>query len=167
MNAHDPREQRTGEQRTIVLGTAGHIDHGKTALVRALTGVDTDRLPEEKRRGITVDLGFARCDLESSSGTRLALDIIDVPGHKQFVRNMLAGAGGIDLAMLVISAGEGVMPQTEEHLAMCELLGIRRGLVVLTKADLVSQEQLEAVREQVRAALEKSFLADAAIVPVS
>ena len=155
------------QQHSIVVGTAGHIDHGKTVLVRALTGIDTDRLPEEKRRGITVDLGFARCDLESSSGGRLALDIIDVPGHKQFVRNMLAGAGGIDLVMLVISAAEGVMPQTEEHLSICGLLGIRRGLVVLTKADLVSKERLGVVCEEVRAALQTSFLKDAPIVPVS
>ena len=154
-------------QHSVVVGTAGHIDHGKTVLVRALTGIDTDRLPEEKRRGITVDLGFARCDLESSSGARLSLDIIDVPGHKQFVRNMLAGAGGIDLVMLVISAAEGVMPQTEEHLAICGLLGIRRGLVVLTKADLVSKERLGVVCEEVRAALQTSFLKDAPIVPVS
>jgi selenocysteine-specific elongation factor len=155
------------KQHSIIVGTAGHIDHGKTLLVRALTGVDTDRLPEEKRRGITVDLGFARCDLESPSGLRLALDIIDVPGHKQFVRNMLAGAGGIDLVMLVISAAEGVMPQTEEHLAICDLLGIRRGLVVLSKADLVSEEQLGMVCEEVRAALQTSFLRDAPIVSVS
>jgi selenocysteine-specific elongation factor len=153
--------------RTIVVGTAGHIDHGKTMLVRALTGIDTDRLPEEKRRGITVDLGFARCELESPSGASLSLDIIDVPGHRQFIRNMLAGAGGIDWVMLVISAAEGVKPQTEEHLAICDLLGIRRGLVVLTKADLVTQEQLEVVCEEVRAALRMSFLKDAAIVPVS
>lgn len=156
-----------GEQHSIVLGTAGHIDHGKTALVRALTGIDTDRLPEEKRRGITVDLGFARCELDLSPGKRLAFDIIDVPGHKQFVRNMLAGAGGIDLVMLVISTAEGVMPQTKEHLTICELLGIRRGLVVLTKADLVSDEQLGIVCEDVRAALQSSFLKNAPIVPVS
>ncbi len=154
-------------QRTIVVGTAGHIDHGKTVLVRALTGIDTDRLPEEKRRGITVDLGFARCELESSSGGRLWLDIIDVPGHRQFVRNMLAGAGGIDAVMLVISAAEGVMPQTEEHLAICGLLGVRRGLVVLTKADLVSEQQLGVVCEEVRFALRMSFLKDAVITPVS
>jgi selenocysteine-specific elongation factor len=154
-------------QHTIVVGTAGHIDHGKTVLVRALTGVDTDRLPEEKRRGITVDLGFARCDLESSSGDRLSLDIIDVPGHRQFVRNMLAGVGGIDFVMLVISAAEGIMPQTEEHLAICGLLGIRRGLVVLTKADLVTEEELGFVCEEVRSAMRDSFLKDADIVPVS
>ena len=162
MTAPDP-----AKEHSIVVGTAGHIDHGKTLLVRALTGVDTDRLPEEKRRGITVDLGFARCVLESAARVRLALDIIDVPGHKQFVRNMLAGAGGIDLVMLVISAAEGVMPQTEEHLAICGLLGIRRGLVVLTKADLVSEEQLGVVCEEVRAALRTSFLRDAPIVSVS
>lgn len=160
-------EPNQAVQQSIVVGTAGHIDHGKTVLVRALTGIDTDRLPEEKRRGITVDLGFARCNLESATGVRLVLDIIDVPGHRQFVRNMLAGAGGIDAVMLVISAAEGVMPQTEEHLAICGLLGIRRGLVVLPKADLVSEQQRESVLSQVRAALQSSFLKDAAIVPVS
>ncbi len=156
-----------GEPRSIVLGTAGHIDHGKTMLVRALTGIDTDRLPEEKRRGITVDLGFARMSIASPSGTKLSLDIIDVPGHKQFIRNMLAGAGGIDLVMLVISAAEGVMPQTREHLAICELLGISRGVVVLTKSDLVSEEQLQAICGQVRGALGTSFLKHSPIVPVS
>ena len=154
-------------ERSIVVGTAGHIDHGKTMLVRALTGVDTDRLPEEKRRGITVDLGFATFELAGTSGEHLRLDLIDVPGHKQFVRNMLAGAGGIDFVMLVIAANEGVMPQTEEHLAICELLGVRCGLTVLTKSDLVSEEELSAVCESVRSALAGSFLADAAIVPVS
>jgi len=150
-----------------VVGTAGHIDHGKTMLVRALTGVDTDRLPEEKRRGITVDLGFATVDLETAAGQRLRLDLVDVPGHKQFVRNMLAGAGGIDLVMLVIAANEGVMPQTEEHLAICGLLGIDRGLTVLSKADLVSPEELEAVCQRVRGSLQNSFLGKSPIVPVS
>ena len=154
-------------QRSIVVGTAGHIDHGKTMLVRALTGIDTDRLPEEKRRGITVDLGFASCDLQTASGLQLRLDIIDVPGHKQFVRNMLAGAGGIDAVMLVISAQEEVMPQTEEHLVICGLLGITRGLTVLTKCDLVPEEGIDAVCERVRAALQHSFLRNAPVVPVS
>jgi selenocysteine-specific elongation factor len=154
-------------QRSIVVGTAGHIDHGKTMLVRALTGIDTDRLPEEKRRGITVDLGFATFDLQTATGVRVRLDIIDVPGHKQFVRNMLAGAGGIDAVMLVISAQEGVMPQTEEHLVICGLLGIKRGLTVLTKCDLVPEDELGAVCERVRATLEPSFLRKAPIVPVS
>ena len=132
----------------VVVGTAGHIDHGKTSLVKALTGTDTDRLPEEKARGITIDLGFAF--LEEPDG--LVIEIVDVPGHERFVRNMLAGAGGIDLAMLVVAADEGVMPQTREHLAICSLLHIRSGLVVLTKADLVEPEWLELVRDDVRRA---------------
>lgn len=153
--------------RSIVVGTAGHIDHGKTALVHALTGINTDRLPEEKRRGITVDIGFARLSVTSSSGDPLSLEIIDVPGHKQFVRNMLAGAGGIDMVLLVISAAEGVMPQTEEHLAICGLLGIERGVVVLSKADLVSNDQLEATCKHVRERFWSSFLKDAPMVAVS
>ena len=154
-------------RRSVVLGTAGHVDHGKTMLIHALTGTDTDRLPEEKRRGITVDLGFAALDVQTSSGSQLRVDVIDVPGHKQFVRNMLAGAGGIDAVLLVISAQEGVMPQTEEHLVICNLLGIRRGLTVLTKCDLVSEEDLAAVRERIRSALDHSFLKDAPILAVS
>ena len=114
----------------MILGTAGHIDHGKTSLVRALTGVDTDRLPEEKRRGITIDLGFAPLELEGV-GT---LGVVDVPGHEAFVRTMVAGATGIDLALLVVAADEGVMPQTREHLAILRLLGVRAGVVALTKA---------------------------------
>src|SRR5262249_32254961 len=117
----------------VVVGTAGHIDHGKTSLVKALTATDTDRLPAEKARGTTVDLGVAF--LEEPDG--LTIEIVDVPGHERFVRNMLAGVGGIDLAMLVIAADEGVMPQTREHLAICSLLRIKAGLIALTKADLV------------------------------
>ena len=113
----------------LVLGTAGHIDHGKTSLVRALTGIDCDRLDEEKRRGITIELGFAWADLPD--GDRLG--IVDVPGHERFVKNMVAGAAGVDFVMLVIAADEGVMPQTREHLDICSLLGIRRGFVALTK----------------------------------
>ena len=116
----------------IIIGTAGHIDHGKTSLVRALTGTDTDRLKEEKERGITIELGFAQLDMDE-----LVAGIVDVPGHERFVKNMLAGAGGIDLVILVIAADEGVMPQTREHLAICRLLGVRAGLVALTKTDLV------------------------------
>src|SRR5688572_24403332 len=123
----------------MILGTAGHIDHGKTALVRALTGVDTDRLPEEKRRGITIDLGFAPLALEGA-GT---IGVIDVPGHEAFVRTMLAGATGIDLALLVVAADEGVMPQTREHLTIISMLGVRAGVVALTKSDLVDEEWLE------------------------
>lgn len=119
----------------IIIGTAGHIDHGKTSLVRALTGTDTDRLKEEKERGITIELGFARLELgEMSAG------IVDVPGHERFVKNMLAGAGGIDIVALVIAADEGVMPQTREHLAICRLLGVKTGLVALTKTDLVEAD---------------------------
>src|SRR3989339_763448 len=117
----------------VVVGTAGHIDHGKTSLVKALTGTDTDRLPEEKARGITIDLGFAF--LEEPDG--LTIEIVDVPGHERFVKNMLAGVGGIDLALLVIAADEGVMPQTKEHLAILDLLEVKRGIVVISKKDLV------------------------------
>src|SRR5690348_14688000 len=132
----------------MILGTAGHVDHGKTALVKALTGVDTDRWAEEKRRGITIDLGFAPLDL----GDGVHLGVVDVPGHEAFVRNMLAGATGVDLALLVVAADEGVMPQTREHLAILTLLGIRGGVIAITKRDLVDDEWLELVREDVRAA---------------
>ncbi|CAN5688728.1 selenocysteine-specific translation elongation factor [soil metagenome] len=147
----------------IILGTAGHIDHGKTALVQALTGVDTDRLPEEKRRGITIDLGFANLPLSDS----LELGIVDVPGHEAFVRNMLAGATGIDAALLVIAADEGVMPQTREHAAIIELLGVSRGVVALTKSDLVDDEWLDLVREEVRELLGPGGLRNAPVVEVS
>ena len=146
----------------VVVGTAGHIDHGKTSLVKALTGTDTDRLPEEKARGITIDLGFAF--LEEPG---LTIEIVDVPGHERFVKNMLAGVGGIDLAMLVIAADEGVMPQTREHLAICSLLRIKAGLIALTKADLVESDWRELVREDVAAAVRGTFLEGAPIVPVS
>ena len=146
----------------VVVGTAGHIDHGKTSLVKALTGTDTDRLPEEKARGITIDLGFAF--LEEPG---LTIEIVDVPGHERFVRNMLAGVGGIDLAMLVIAADEGVMPQTKEHLAICSLLRIKAGLIALTKADLVEADWLELVSEDVAGAVRGTFLEGAPIVPVS
>ena len=119
------------ERKHIIVGTAGHIDHGKTSLVRALTGIDTDRWEEEKRRGITIDLGFAHLDLSDD----LRLGFVDVPGHERFVKNMLAGAGGIDLLLLAVAADESLMPQTREHFDICRLLGIRRGIVVLTKAD--------------------------------
>ncbi|MGI9432034.1 MAG: selenocysteine-specific translation elongation factor, partial [Myxococcota bacterium] len=146
-----------------MLGTAGHIDHGKTSLVRALTGVDTDRLPEEKSRGITIDLGFAPLDLPD--GTRLS--IVDVPGHEGLVRTMIAGATGIDLLLLVVAADEGVMPQTREHLAICELLGLTRAVVALTKADTVEADMAELAAEEVRELLGTTALADAAILPVS
>ncbi len=149
--------------RHLILGTAGHVDHGKTALVKALTGVDTDRLKEEKERGITIELGFTSLDLPGG----LRLGIIDVPGHEKFVKNMVAGAGGIDIVALVIAADEGVMPQTREHLEICSLLGTRYGLVALTKIDMVDTDWLLLVQEDVREFLKGSFLADAPIIPVS
>ena len=147
----------------VIIGTAGHIDHGKTALVQALTGIDTDRLPEEKRRGITIELGFAPLRLDGV-GT---FGIVDVPGHEAFVRTMLAGATGIDLAMLVIAADEGPMPQTREHLAILSLLGVRAGVIVLTKRDLVEEDWLALVEEDVRSLVAESPLASAEIVSVS
>src|SRR5436309_922552 len=150
-------------RRHVVVGTAGHIDHGKTSLVKALTGTDTDRLPEEKARGITIDLGFAF--LEEPDG--LTIEVVDVPGHERFVKNMLAGVGGIDLAMLVIAADEGVMPQTREHLAICSLLHIRTGLVVLTKTDTVESDWIELVRDDVATLVRGTFLEGAPVVPLS
>ena len=158
----EPEEGEAAIQ-SLVLGTAGHIDHGKTALVRALTGRDLDRLPEEKARGITIELGFAPLALAND----LKVAIVDVPGHEKFVRTMVAGASGLDLVMLVVAADEGVMPQTREHLAICELLGIDRGFVVLTKLDLVDDEMLELAREDVRDALAGGPLADAPILAAS
>jgi selenocysteine-specific elongation factor len=151
------------EPKHVVAGTAGHIDHGKTSLVKALTGTDTDRLPEEKARGITIDLGFAF--LEEPGG--LTIEVVDVPGHERFVKNMLAGVGGIDLALLVIAADEGVMPQTREHLAICQLLHISSGMVALTKTDLAEPDWVELVEDDVARLLEGSFLAGCPIVPVS
>lgn len=149
--------------RPVVVGTAGHIDHGKTALVRRLTGIDTDRLKEEKERGISIDLGFAPLTLPSG---RL-VGVVDVPGHERFVKNMLAGATGIDLVLIVVAADEGVMPQTREHLAIVDLLGVERGVVALTKADLASPEQMRRALEGTRALLEQTGLKDAPMVPVS
>jgi selenocysteine-specific elongation factor len=149
--------------KQIILGTAGHIDHGKTSLIKALTGIDTDRLKEEKLRGITIELGFAWLDLPS--GQRLG--IVDVPGHEKFVKNMVAGASGVDLVALIIAADEGVMPQTKEHLDICNLLGVKHGLVVLTKIDTVDEEWLEMVTDDVQRFLEGSFLEGAPIIPVS
>jgi selenocysteine-specific elongation factor len=146
----------------IIVGTAGHIDHGKTALVKALTGVDADRLPEEKKRGITIDLGFAELDL---GGVRIGF--VDVPGHEKFVKNMLAGASGIDLVMLVIAADEGVMPQTREHFEICRLLEIKTGLIVLTKTDLVDEELLEIAKLDAAELVHNSFLENASVVAVS
>ena len=147
----------------MIVGTAGHVDHGKTALVRALTGVDTDRLKEEKERGITIDLGFAYLPTPNAE----ILGFVDVPGHEKFVHNMLAGAGGIDFVLLVVAADDGVMPQTREHLAIVDLLGVDRGIVALTKIDLVSVERREAIAIEVRQSLEGTGLAGSEIVPVS
>jgi len=144
--------------KSIVIGTAGHIDHGKTALVKALTGIDADRLEEEKRRGITIDLGFAHMELTAASGEKLKLAFVDVPGHERFVRNMLAGVGGIDLALLVIAANESIKPQTREHFEILQLLGVRRGITVLTKADLVDSDTLGTVRLEVDEYLRGTFL---------
>ncbi|MBW2595017.1 MAG: selenocysteine-specific translation elongation factor [Deltaproteobacteria bacterium] len=147
----------------IVLGTAGHVDHGKTALVKALTDIDTDRLKEEKERGITIELGFAPLIL--ADGQKIG--IVDVPGHEKFVKNMVAGAGGIDLVVMVIAADEGVMPQTREHLEICGLLGINRGLVALTKADMVDEDWLVLVQEDIKDFLKGTFLETSPIIPLS
>lgn len=147
----------------VIIGTAGHVDHGKTCLIKALTGIDTDRLKEEKKRGITIELGFAYLDLPE--GQRVG--IVDVPGHEKFVKNMLAGAGGMDVAMLVIAADEGVMPQTVEHLDILSILGISAGVIVLTKTDLVEPDFLELVKEDVRELVKGTFLENAPILPVS
>jgi selenocysteine-specific elongation factor len=147
----------------VILGTAGHIDHGKTSLVKALTGVDTDRLKEEKERGITIELGFTFLDLPS----KIRLGIIDVPGHEKFVRHMVAGVWGIDLVALVIAADEGVMPQTREHLDICKLLRVKKGLVALTKIDLLDRELLELVKEEVTEVVQNTFLKNAPILAVS
>lgn len=153
---------------SVVMGTAGHIDHGKTTLIKALTGVDCDRLEEEKRRGITIELGFAELRLpKTASGQERAISVIDVPGHERFVHTMVAGASGVDFVLMVIAADEGVMPQTREHLEICSLMGVKRGVVALTKIDSVDQGLLELAREEVTSFLENSFLQDAPIIPVS
>jgi selenocysteine-specific elongation factor len=149
--------------RYVILGTAGHIDHGKSALVKALTGIDPDRLKEEKERGITIDLGFA--DLRYPDG--LTVGIVDVPGHERLVKNMLAGAGGIDLVLLVIAADEGIMPQSREHLYICNILKIKSGLVAITKADLVEKDWVELIEDEVKSFVKGTFLEGAQVVPVS
>ncbi len=149
--------------KQIILGTAGHIDHGKTSLIRALTGIDTDRLKEEKERGITIELGFAHLELPNG----MLLGIVDVPGHEKFVKNMVAGATGVDIVAMVIAADEGVMPQTREHLEICQLLNVKHGLVVLTKIDMVDPDWLELVREDVAEYLSHTFLAEMPTVEVS
>jgi selenocysteine-specific elongation factor len=151
--------------KSVIIGTAGHIDHGKTALVKALTGIDADRLEEEKRRGITIDLGFAHLELDAPNGEKLRLGFIDVPGHERFVRNMLAGVGGMDLVLLVVAADESIKPQTREHFEICRLLSIPRGITVITKADLVDEETLNVVRLEIEDFLRGSFL-DAARSPI-
>jgi selenocysteine-specific elongation factor len=153
--------------KSVIVGTAGHIDHGKSALVRALTGTDPDRLEEEKRRGITIDIGFAHLELPAPGGEPVRLGFVDVPGHERFVRNMLAGVGGIDLVLLVIAADESIKPQTREHFDICRLLGISRGITVLTKSDLVDRDTLEVVRLEVEDFLRGSFLEGAPILAVS
>ena len=149
--------------RPVVIGTAGHIDHGKSTLVRALTGVDPDRLKEEKERGMTIDLGFAPMSL--SDGRTVGL--VDVPGHEKFIRNMVAGATGIDLVALVVAADDGVMPQTREHLAILEMVGVKRGLIVLTKVDMVEAELVEMAAEDVLEFVEGTFLEGAEVHHVS
>jgi len=146
-----------------VVGTAGHVDHGKTALIKALTGIDTDRLKEEKERGISIELGFAYLDLPSG----IRVGIVDVPGHERFIKNMLAGVGGIDLVLLVVAADEGVMPQTREHLDIINLLGIRQGIVVISKIDLVDEQWVEMVKEEITNCLKGTSLANAPIIPAS
>ena len=148
--------------RHVIVGTAGHIDHGKSALVKALTGVDPDRLKEEQLRGITIDLGFAHLDLGD-----VQVGFVDVPGHEKFVKNMLAGAGGIDFVLLVIAADESIMPQTREHFDICRLLGVRSGIVVINKIDLVDAEMIELVRDEVMETTLGSFLEGAEVIPVS
>jgi selenocysteine-specific elongation factor len=161
------RQGAPPETRSLVMGTAGHIDHGKTALVLALTGTDTDRLPEEKTRGITIDLGFAALRLDAAEGRSVDLSLVDVPGHHAFIHNMLAGAGGIEAVLLVVAANEGVKAQTAEHLAICSLLGVRYGLIALTKCDTVSAERLEEARKQVRSLTLNTFLEAAPMLAVS
>src|SRR5215831_17284357 len=153
---HEPRSRSPSMMQSIVVGTAGHIDHGKSALVLALTGTDPDRLKEEKARGITIELGFANAVIGG-----LDVSFVDVPGHERFVRTMLAGAGGIDAVLLVVAADESVMPQTREHLAICQLLGVERGVVALTKSDLVDEEMCAVTALEVRALVEGTFLAAA------
>ncbi len=155
--------------RSVVIGTAGHIDHGKTMLVRALTGIDADRLPEEKSRGITIDLGFASFQSTSPDGSPLSISFVDVPGHSDFIRNMLAGAGCVSAVVLVVAADEGIMPQTVEHVAICQLLGISQGITVVTKADTVNASQLLNVTHATEKFLQETFLDKrrSSVVPVS
>ena len=157
MSAHEYNEP------SIVIGTAGHIDHGKSTLVQALTGTDPDRLVEEKRRGITIELGFARLDLPGDT----SVGIVDVPGHEKFVRQMIAGATGIDAAILVVAADDGIMPQTREHLAVLRLLSVPQIVVALTKCDMVDEEWVEFMSGEIHAALACGPYAEAEIIPVA
>src|ERR1700675_1866908 len=166
MNVRDSLAHYTVlRMKSVIVGTAGHIDHGKTALVKALTGIDADRLAEEKRRGITIDIGFAHLDLRAPGGDTLHLGFVDVPGHERFVRNMLAGVGGIDLVLLVIAADESIKPQTREHFDICRLLSVGRGIAVLTKSDAVDAETLDVVKLEVGEFLRRSIL-DRAYSPI-
>ncbi len=149
--------------KQIILGTAGHIDHGKTTLIKTLTGVDLDRLKEEKERGITIQLGFTSLTLPS--GQRIG--IVDVPGHEKFIRNMVAGVGGIDMVVFTIAADEGIMPQTREHLDICQILEIKRGIIAITKTDLVDEEWLQLVTEEITEFTKGSFLEGAPLIPLS
>ena len=149
--------------KNIVVGTVGHIDHGKSTLIKALTGTDPDRLKEEKERGITIDLGFASLQL----GDQFRVGFVDVPGHERFVKNMLAGVGGIDAVLLVVAANESIMPQTREHFDICRLLSIQRGIVVITKCDLVDRDIVELVHLELQDYLRGSFLEGASIIPFS
>ncbi|MBI0009011.1 selenocysteine-specific translation elongation factor, partial [Bartonella sp. M0193] len=147
----------------MIIGTAGHIDHGKTALVRALTGIDTDRLPQEKQRGITIELGFAYQTLKN--GERIGF--VDVPGHEKLIHTMLTGAGSIDYVMLVVAADDGIMPQTREHFEILKLMGLKHGVVVITRIDLVDKERVDALQAELHQFLKGSFLENAPIFPVS
>src|SRR5690554_6101860 len=147
----------------LIIGTAGHIDHGKTTLIKALTGIETDRLREEKKRGITIDLGFAFFDLPNNKRA----GIVDVPGHERFIKNMLAGISGIDIVLFVIAADEGIMPQTQEHLDILSILDVNKGIITLTKCDLVDEEWLGLVKEDIYTKVKGTFLENAPIVEVS
>ncbi len=149
-------------QKNITLGTAGHIDHGKTALIKNLTGCDTDFLKVEKERGMSIELGFAPCTLAN-----LEVGVVDVPGHENFIKTMVAGATGIDAVIFVIAADDGVMPQTREHLDILSLLGVTQGVVALTKVDIVTAERVDTVTEEIRDYLHATFLKDASIFPLS
>ncbi|MBT4846871.1 MAG: selenocysteine-specific translation elongation factor, partial [Planctomycetaceae bacterium] len=162
MNESTTTADSPSNEIALILGTAGHIDHGKTALIHALTGKNTDQLPEEKKRGITIELGFAQLHLEP-----FKLGIVDVPGHEKFVRNMLSGATGLDLAMLIVAADDSVKPQTLEHLEILRYLDIAAGIIVITKTDLVDDDLLELVEEEIREICKNTFLQDAPIVHTS